>query len=237
MKKAIITGSTKGIGFQCGKDLLDLGYFVYFNGHNKKSIEDLKQKLSGYSNYEILDRDMSTIESNIELAAHFRLKDIYFDVIICNLGITDRTPFGKVEIKKWNEVFECNLSAPFFLIQNIYQNINQDGKIIFISSIAGQKLESVSISYGVSKAAINMLVPYLAKEFASKNITVNAIAPGYILTTWHDGKDKAQLKRIAKKSLIQRLGTTKEISDTIKFIINNNYLNGQIISVNGGFNL
>lgn len=237
MKKAFITGSTQGIGLQIGKDLLDLGYFVYFNGHRESSITELKQELSGYAYYEIINKDLSTIESNIELAAEFRMKNINLDVIVCNIGITDRTHFNEIKPETWNKVFETNLSAPFFFIQNMINNINESGKIIFISSIAGQRLESVSISYGVSKAAINMIVPYLAREFADKKITVNAIAPGYIDTKWHRSKKKAQLKRITKKSLIQRLGTTKEISLTALYIINNDYLNGQIISVNGGFNL
>ena len=81
------------------------------------------------------------------------------------------------------------------------------------------------------------MVPYLAKEFAEKKVTVNAIAPGYIDTGWHKGKNQAQIKRIEKKHLVNRLGTTKEISKAVISIIENDFINAQVIRVDGGFGL
>jgi 3-oxoacyl-[acyl-carrier protein] reductase len=80
-----------------------------------------------------------------------------------------------------------------------------------------------------------MLVPYLAKEFTDKKITVNAIAPGYIMTDWHKGKSQTQLKRIAKKCLAGRLGTSEEVSKAVLSVIDNDFINGQVIRVDGGF--
>jgi 3-oxoacyl-[acyl-carrier protein] reductase len=128
-----------------------------------------------------------------------------------------------------------NLTIPVFLIQALKDNINQNGKILFISSISGCTTDSTSIAYGVSKGAIHVLVPYLAKEFAPLHITVNAIAPGYIDTNWHIGKSPEQIKRIEKKCLVNRLGTTKEISKAVQSIIDNDFINGQVIKVDGGF--
>jgi 3-oxoacyl-[acyl-carrier protein] reductase len=244
MKTALITGSTKGIGRQIGLDLLDKDYFVYFNGHTHESTKQLKQDIdfrdadTDYlSTFNVIWRDLSTIESNITLGNYFKDNNRQLDVLILNLGITDRTSFGNIQSSSWNKVLETNLSGAFFLIQSLKDNINSEGKIIFISSISGIVPDSVSISYGVSKAAINMLVPYLAKEFASKKITVNAIAPGYIDTEWHNSKSKAQIKRITKKCLANRLGTTKEISKAVLSIIDNDFINGQILRVEGAFGL
>jgi 3-oxoacyl-[acyl-carrier protein] reductase len=237
MKIAFITGSTKGIGKQIGIDLLDKGYFVYFNGHTPQSTLQLENELLGCSDINIICQDLSTLGGNLELANHLSSQNVYLDVLILNLGITDRTSFYQVDYDNWKKVMDVNLNFPFFLIQSLISNIKKGGKIIFISSISGIVPDSVSISYGVSKAAINMLVPYLAKEFAGKKITVNAIAPGYVNTSWHHTKNKAQIKRIQKKCLANRLGTVQEISKAVMSIIDNDFINGQIIRVDGGFGL
>lgn len=225
MKKVLITGSSKGIGKQIGLDLLDQNYFVYFNG---RTLVPISTKLD----WAFLQADLSEVSQLI----HFTKID-ELDVLILNAGVTDRTKFGEITLENWNHVFNVNLTNQFFLIQDLKDKIKDNGRIIFISSISGLTTDSVSIAYGVSKAAINMLVPYLAKEFAQRNITVNAIAPGYIQTSWHTSKDEAQIKRIKAKCLANRLGTTTEISKAVLSIINNDFINGQVLRVDGGFNI
>jgi len=238
MKTALITGSTKGIGKEIGLDLLDKDYHVTFNyTHDTKGAELLKKQLDDprlpriKGDYQIIRADLSYIDDLEKI-----IKDIYkLDVLILNAGITDRTPFGKIALENWNHILNVNLTNQFFLIQELKDKINPNGKIIFISSISGLTTDSTSIAYGVSKAAINMLIPYLAKEFANKKITVNAIAPGYIATEWHKGKSKAQIKRIEKKCIANRLGTPEEVSKAVLSIIDNDFINAQIIRVDGGF--
>lgn len=240
MKTALITGSTKGIGREIGLDLLDRGYHVTFNyAHDTKGAELLKKQLNDprlsriKGDYQIIRADLSDIERIHNIICHID----NLDVLILNAGITDRTPFGEVLPSNWQKVFDTNLTVPFFLIQALKDKINPNGRIIFISSISGIITDSTSISYGVSKAAINMLVPYLAKEFADKKITVNAVAPGYTMTDWHSKKSKAQIKRIEKKILLKRFSTPAEISSTVLHLIDNGYINGQVIRVDGGFQL
>lgn len=231
MKTALITGSTKGIGKQIGLDLLDRGHFIYFNGRTNESVAQLDKDLyEEYSEYKIIQADLSDIN---EIYKFKKIDNL--DVLILNAGLTDRTPFGEVAIYNWERVFNTNLTVPFFLIQELKDKINPNGRIIFISSISGIIPDAVSISYGVSKAAINMLVLFLAKEFAEKKITVNAIAPGYIATEWHRDKSEAQLKKIEKKCLANRLGTVQEVSKTVMAVVDNDFINGQIIRVDGGF--
>lgn len=234
MKTALITGSTKGIGKQIGLDLLDKNYFVYFNGHTEKSCNELKLELDKKHYYQnrIIKQDCSEIDFNVTMSTIEPL-----DVLVLNIGITDRTPFGKITIDNWQKVFDANLTVPFFLVQSLKNKMKSNGKIIFISSISGCTTDSTSIAYGVSKGAIHVLVPYLAKEFTDKKVTVNAIAPGYIDTSWHKDKSKAQIKRIEKKHLMDRLGTAKEISKAVLSIIENDFINAQVIRVDGGFGL
>jgi 3-oxoacyl-[acyl-carrier protein] reductase len=231
MKTALITGSSRGIGLQIGTDLLNSGYFVHFNGRNL-----IPLKLNS-SEWNFIQADMSKIESVTTIEK--LLEDCHenLDVLVLNAGMTDRTPFGLIDWNKWNDVFSMSLTIPFFLVQALKDKIKPNGKIIFISSILGIVSDGSSISYGVSRAAINMLVPHLAKEFANKKITVNAIAPGFVDTDWHKSKSKEQIKRITKKILSNRFATTKEISKVALSIINNDYINGQIIRIDGGYGL
>lgn len=244
MKTALITGSTQGIGKQIGIDLLDGSYFVYFNGHTQESTRQLEQEigLRSYDNdylpdFNILCQDLSTLEGNLELANYLKANDRYLDTLILNLGITNRTKFGAICYDSWKKVIDVNLNFPFFLIQSLNSHIKENGRIIFISSISGIIPDSTSISYGVSKAGLNMLVLYLAKEFANRKITVNAIAPGFTNSNWHKGKSKAQIKRIQNKILLKRFADQREISSLVLEVINNPYINGQILRCDGGFGL
>lgn len=234
MKNALITGSSTGIGKQIGLDLLKLGYHVIFNGRDVDNLQKLGLELHSLNlnRFSLWTADLSNI-NEINLVPFPKL-----DAIILNAGMTDRTPFGEVLEHNWNKVFDTNLTVPFFLIQKLKNNINKNGRIIFISSILAEVAHSTSISYSVSKAGINILVKNLAKEFSAKGITVNAISPGFIGDTdWHKNKSKAQIKRIEKKILLNRLGKTKEVSSLVMEVMRNQYINGTTLHVDGGYNL
>jgi 3-oxoacyl-[acyl-carrier protein] reductase len=232
MKTVLVTGSSQGIGLQIGLDLLKSNYFVYFNARTKDSLI----KMARNWNYEgshcdFIPANLSNIKNIIKITDSI----VDLDVLVLNIGITDRTPFEQINVNDWDSVFNTNLKIPFFLVQALRNKIAYNGRIIFISSISGYTTDSTSIHYGVSKGAINHLVPYLAKEFADRKITVNAIAPGYIDTNWHLGKSPEQIKRIESKCLANRLGTVQEISKAVVAIINNDFINAQVIRVDGGF--
>ena len=232
--KILITGSTNGIGKQIGIDLLNQGQFIYFNGSTNESCLNLGIELINYGSFDILRADLSNIDEVNWISE--QINDL--DVLILNAGITDRTPFGEIKLEKWNKVLNINLTNQFFLIQCLKNKINQNGRIIFISSILSKIPQGVSISYSVSKAGINMIVPHLAKEFANKKITVNAICPGFIESeNWHKNKTKDQLDNICNQVLLKRFGTQKEVSSLVQEIIKNHYINGTTIDITGGYNL
>jgi len=226
MKFSFITGSSDGIEKQIGLDLLAKKYYVYFHGRHLR----LNSKKENSS---FISADLSSI-NNLDKIIH-RIKQL--DVLILNAGTTDRTKFGQITPEKWNEVLNVNLTNQFFLIQALRDKLNKNGSIIFISSINGIIPDTSSISYGVSKAGINILVSYLAKEFAYKKITVNAIVPGYIKTKWHKDKPIDQIQRISNKCYANRFGTKKEIANMAIALIENRFVNGQIIRVDGGWKI
>jgi 3-oxoacyl-[acyl-carrier protein] reductase len=230
-KIALITGGTKGIGKEIAYALSGKHVDLFINYANDE--ESAKQTQKEIQNVQLIQADMSTFAGGDKVFD--RIKKI--DYVILNVGITDRTKFGDITIENWDKVFRTNLSIPFFLLQALKDKINEGGRIIFITSISGIVPDSSSISYGVSKASENMLVQYLAKEFAPKKITVNAIAPGYIITNWHLGKSGDQLQRIANKSILKRLGKPEEVAKAVMILIENDYITGQIIRCDGGFGL
>jgi len=229
-KIALITGGTKGIGKAIAIELAkkDIRLILtYIN--DEESAKQTKRELKA----KIIQADLSDFkDANKVLDSINKIDYIFF-----NVGITDRTAFGSVQMEEWDKVFRTNLTIPFFMIQQLKDKINKNGRIVFTTSISGIIPDSVSISYGVSKASENMLVQYLAKEFASQNITVNALACGYTDTSWHKNKSKSQIKRIAEKTLLKRFAKPEEIANVAKMIIENNYVTGQIIRIDGGFGL
>lgn len=155
------------------------------------------------------------------------------DVLVLNAGITDRSAFDMITREEWNRVINVNLTEPFFLVQKT--KMNDNGRIIFISSILAEIPHSISISYPVTKAAINALVKNLVKHFAERKITVNAVAPGFIDTDWHKNKSEEVMKKITDRIALGWFGNVENVSSLVMEIINNDYINGQILTVDGGY--
>jgi len=239
MKNILITGSTRGIGKQIGIDLLKKGYFVIFNGNSVESCTKLTEELAmnKLENYHIIRANMADANDIKGVSNYILESNKLLDNVIFNMGITDRTEFGKITEEGWNKVFNTNLNYPFFMLQDIKSRITRYGKIIFIGSISGSFPDSVSIAYGVSKGSLEILVKYLAKELAPGKINVNCVAPGYTDTSWHDSKSPEQIKRIKNKILLKRFATTKEISQVCQMLLENDYITGQTIHVDGGIGL
>lgn len=225
MINTLITGSSKGIGYQIGIDLLKQGHNVIFTSRTSSPNPFL-------TNYHIID--FSNLR-NIEAFARYIHKHyVHIDNLILNVGTTCRKNLTDISMFEWNQIFDTNLNYPFYFIKLLQPIITR--RIIFIGSTLGNTPDASSIAYGVSKGSLPILTKYLAKEFAP-NITVNTIAPGFINTNWHINKSMKQKEQIKKKILCKRFGTTKEISNACQFIINNDYITGQTIYVDGGYGL
>jgi 3-oxoacyl-[acyl-carrier protein] reductase len=233
----LITGSTSGIGKQIGMTCLMKGHKVIFTGRDKKKCKKLYNEVSkDYSQFEILHNiDLSVVTNITTLYDFLILNNLEVDNLILNVGATCRKPLEEISMKEWNDVMNMNLTHPFFLIQKLLPLIKK--RIIFIGSVTGHVANSVSIPYGVSKGSLEILTKYLARDLGKRKITVNTVAPGFIATKWHVDKSKEQIDRIKKQITMRRLGTKEEVAKACQFIIENDYVNGQTICVDGGFHL
>ncbi|MCX8010718.1 MAG: SDR family oxidoreductase [Ignavibacteria bacterium] len=154
-------------------------------------------------------------------------KDI--DLIINNAGVFPLSRFKEISESDWDKTFSINLKSVFFLCQKFSDIFNDGGNIINISSIGGLEIWKNRLLYNVSKSALITLTKSLARELAPR-IRVNSIAPGILQL---EEKDQNNLISVEKIPL-QKYGTQSNIIETIKFIINNDYLTGAIIPVDGG---
>lgn len=242
MKKVVIvTGASKGIGSQIAKALANRDYIVVAN-YNKSVKEALKlrEDLEGLGKkIDIYRADVSKIEDVKKLVKYVIEKYGRIDVLINNAGISQFRVFTDITDKDWNMMIENNLNSVFYMTREIvpYMISEKSGCIINISSIWGQIGASCECHYAVSKAGIDALTKSLAKELGPSNIRINSIAPGIINTEMNKRLNKEDIKNIEEEIPLERIGLPEDISRCVEWLIEDNYTTGQIIGVNGGWNI
>lgn len=237
MKRALVTGGTKGIGVSIAEKLLSGGYFVTITyANDNEAAKVCNEKLLKISDaFEIMKVDQSCKQDMKRLVGHLRAQDSV-DCIVCNAGITLRKGFEEFTDEEWEKVMLVNVNAPVFLIRDLYDKIPHGSRIVFIGSQMGIHPHGTSLAYGVSKSAVHALAKNLVKCFEGTGTTVNAIAPGFVETEWQKNKPQEIRNNIYSKTAIKRFATVEEIADAVNFCINNPFVNGSVIEVNGGYN-
>lgn len=239
MKYALITGATKGIGRAVAEDLLAAGYFVILNYANDDASANLMQQELDATHPTktcLLKHDVSKVDGIKSFKEKIVAITDRLDVLIFNTGKTDRASLGEVTYEKWKDVFDTNLTVPFFSIQELLSMIAKGGSILFTGSSMGRYPHSFSISYGVSKAAVHALVENLVKFLSPHEIRVNAVVPGFVDTEWQKSKPAELRERIESKIALNRFCSPAEVSQACLFLINNTYMNGALLNIDGGYN-
>jgi len=237
MKVAVVTGSTKGIGKAIGMKLLQEGYFVYFNyANDDEGKKLLDSELTKYTeHYAVIKTDFHN-ENQLDLFVDTVIqRHGKLDVLVLNAGITNRTPWNQLGMEAWNDVLYTNLTVPAFLTQKFGQYISEGGSVLFIGSILGMHAHSLSVPYGVSKAGMHFLAKSLVKEYADKDVTVNAICTGFADTDWQKKKTKEQRERIQNKIALKRFAEVDEIAGLAMEMIRNRYMTGSVVEISGGY--
>lgn len=238
-KIAIVTGASKGIGREITRQLARNGIKIIanYNRSEKEAIELKKELAEENIMIDIIKADISKREEAKRLVECVLEKYHKIDILINNAGISEYKIFTNETDEDWNRIINTNLYSAFVMTQEVIPNMihHKNGCIINISSIWGMVGASLEVLYSISKAGMNGLTKALAKELGPSNIRVNAIAPGIIDTKMNSRFSKEELKQIEEEIPLERLGQSEDIAKCVKWLIEDNYTTGQIISINGGW--
>ena len=240
-KIAIVTGASKGIGREIAKTLAKKQIKVVANYNtSEKEAKELQQELEQENiQLDIFKADLTKREE-IKNLVQFTIEKYHkIDILINNAGISEYKMFVDETDEDWNKIINTNLYSSFAMTQEILPSMihNKNGCIINISSIWGIVGASMEVLYSVSKAGLNGMTKALAKELGPSNIRVNAIAPGIINTEMNNKFSKEELNKIKEEIPLEKIGDASEIAKCIKWLIEDNYTTGQIISINGGWTI
>ena len=234
-KIALVTGGTRGIGESISK-LLNTNNYKVIASYN--SNDDAANKFSEINNIEIMKWDVSSFDESKSAIEKIKSNYNKIDILINNAGITKDAPLHKMKKEDWDAVINVNLNSVFNLTSNVINDMraNGFGRIIHISSVNGQKGQFGQTNYSATKSALQGFSKSLALESASKGITSNVIAPGYINTEMVAAIREDILKNIIDTIPSKRLGESNEIAEMVLYLISEkaNYINGATLSINGG---
>lgn len=240
-KVAIITGASRGIGREIAQELARNKIKVVANyNQSEQEAQELKEKLEKENiEIDIVKADISKREEAQELVKFALAKYHKIDILINNAGVSEYKMFIDETDEDWNRVMNTNLYSAFIMSQEVIPNMvyNKNGCIINISSIWGITGAALEVLYSISKAGINGMTKALAKELGPSNIRVNAIAPGMIQTEMNSKFSKEEVEDIKEEIPLERIGQVKDIAKCVKWLVEDNYTTGQIISINGGWNI
>ncbi len=239
-KVAFITGATRGIGKEIALTLASEGYDIALNYRTMNdSVNTLKSDIESKGVHCLLVKgDVSSYEDAENMIKEIITKLERIDVLVNNAGITKDGLLIRMPKENFNDVINTNLIGTFNVTKMVVSQMLKQkyGKIINISSVVGISGNTGQCNYAASKAGIIGFTKSLAKELGSKNILVNAIAPGYIQTSMTDSLKDEIKEDIAKNIPLKRLGEPKDIANLVKFLASedSSYITGQVIHVDGG---
>jgi len=239
-KTALITGATKGIGKAVASDFIEAGANVLLTGTNKDNIDQLNDENENLK-VKWLVADFSTLKG-IELFIYQLVKTNNIDICVNNAGINIIKPFEEYSDNDYQRLLSINLTAPFYIVKQLLPNMkkNGKGKIVNIASIWSQISKSGRALYSTSKTGLAGFTRSIAVEYASSNILVNSVSPGFTLTELtKNSLSKEEIIELSNQIPLKRFANPEEISKTVLFLCSNmnTYITGQNIVVDGGFTL
>jgi 3-oxoacyl-[acyl-carrier protein] reductase len=244
-KKILITGATGGIGGAIAKAFHQAGANLAISGSRQEKLDALAHELASPSFLEgekglvvPIVCDLSRLDTVEDLIKQAEEKLGGLDVLICNAGVTKDNLALRMKDDEWQQVIDINMTASFKMTRTAMRGMlkRRAGRIIYITSVVGWTGNPGQANYCASKAGLTGMAKSLAQEVASRGITINCIAPGFIATSMTDALNDEQKARINQNIPLSRMGTPDEIAAGALFLASDEagYITGQTLHINGG---
>jgi len=235
---AVVTGGTRGIGEAISIALKDAGYKVAANyGGNDERAREFSER-TGIPVYKFDVGDFDACQEGVK-----KIEDDLgpIEILVNNAGITRDSTMHKMDFERWNKVIQTNLSSCFNMAHAVIHDMHDKkfGRIINIGSMNGQAGQYGQVNYAAAKSGIHGFTKALALEAASKGITVNAIAPGYVATEMVMAVPENILEKIIAQIPVRRLGEAKDIARAVVFLADDDagFITGSTLTINGGHHM
>jgi 3-oxoacyl-[acyl-carrier protein] reductase len=235
-KRALITGASGGIGGGIAKALHAQGATVGLSGTRREALDALAAELG--SNAHVLPCDLSDAADVATLIERAEQAMGETDILVNNAGLTRDNLFARVSDGDWDKVLTVNLTAAFKLSREVLRGMvrRRSGRIISITSVVGITGNPGQSNYVAAKAGLAGMTKALAQEVATRNVTINCVAPGFISTAMTDALNEKQRAMILERVPAKRLGAPADVAAAVVFLASSEagYITGQTIHVNGG---
>jgi len=239
-KVALVTGASRGIGREIALTLAGYGatVIVNYNGSKEKAEQVVEEIAAQGGCAEAVQCSVADFNACGEMIQNMLAKYGHIDILVNNAGITKDNLVMKISEEDFDAVLDTNLKGTFCTIKHMYRAFlkQKSGRIINLASISGLLGNAGQANYSASKAGIIGLTKSVARELASRGITVNAVAPGYIDTDMTQAMTDTAKEAVLSQIPLKRAGSPKDIAEMVAFLASDkaSYITGQVISVDGG---
>ncbi len=238
-KVVVVTGSTRGIGAEIAREFARRGARVVVSGRNEERLRQMEQELREMGAEAIgVVADVGKMDQAQHLINRAVEEFGRVDVLVNNAGITRDNLLMRMKEEEWDQVIETNLKGTFNCIKSVTRQMMKQraGRIINITSVVGQMGNAGQANYAASKAGIIGLTKSVAKELASRSITCNAVAPGFIETDMTAVLSDEVVASLKAQIPLGRLGNVSDVARVVAFLASEDasYITGQVVNVDGG---
>ncbi|MDX1501709.1 MAG: 3-oxoacyl-[acyl-carrier-protein] reductase [Thermoanaerobaculia bacterium] len=238
-RTALVTGASQGIGAAVARALAARGARVVLAARGVEKLESLRDEIAaGGGEATVLPLDVSRPEEAAERLGTLPEAFTPVEILVNNAGITADNLLARLGLEEWQRVIDTNLTGAYVITKAVLRGMmrNRWGRIVSVSSVVGLMGNAGQANYAAAKAGLIGFSKSLARELASRNITVNVVAPGYIETSMTAGLPEASRKELAAAIPLKRIGTAEEIAAACVYLASEeaSYVTGHVLNVSGG---
>jgi 3-oxoacyl-[acyl-carrier protein] reductase len=236
-KTALVTGASRGIGEAIARRLAETGAHVLCAARSKARVDEIAGEITA-AGFRATGVELDITAANVRERIKTLIEQQPIDILVNNAGITEDDLFIRMKPDAWTNVLRTNLDSAFNITQEIVKKMIRArwGRVINISSVVGLMGNVGQTNYAASKAALIGFTKALALEIGSRNVTVNAVAPGFISTTMTDQMSAEARQALEGRIALRRLGTTDDVAWSVVFLASEQaaYITGTVLNVSGG---